>query len=342
MSATRSLGNEASSTGWGTTSRRAEAFTVQARGDGGIGAGVLVEEKADASHRRLSMAMSTQVKRADGRVQVPSNLKPVDRSETDGRIDFLILAPGSRKAFELQQRYALEHGLPVEAENGAGMRFRLIPPGTFQMGSEARNESPVRTVNIRYHFWLAAHPLTCGQYESVSGGVLQPLAGSRDSFPMAPIDWVESRCFCRRLAALEDVPADHYRWPTEAEWEYACRAGTETDYAGEMSAMCWSKETCQSFRQSVCQKLPNAFGLFDMHGNVFEWCQDAWSRDYHSGPCDGSAYHGDGVSSARVCRGGMAAWGIAYCTSSSRQGFTAGSPPSGVGFRPAYVPAGSP
>jgi formylglycine-generating enzyme required for sulfatase activity len=98
-----------------------------------------------------------------------------------------------------------------------------------------------------------------------------------------------------------------YRLPSEAEWEYGCRAGTTGDYAGDLDAMAWYFKNSGSKTHPVGQKQPNAFGLYDMHGNVWEWCEDVWHGNYKDAPTDGSAWLSGTDSSDRVVRGGL--WG---------------------------------
>ena len=98
--------------------------------------------------------------------------------------------------------------------------------------------------------------------------------------------------------------AYRYRLPSEAEWEYACRAGTTGDYAGTLNDMAWYAENSENRTHPVGQKQPNAWGLFDMHGNVWEWCEDWYHETYSGAPTDGSAWLSGGEHKYRVLRGG--------------------------------------
>jgi uncharacterized protein (TIGR02996 family) len=202
-----------------------------------------------------------------------------------------------------------------ELVNSIGMRLALIPPGTFCMGTlqsedqcDHREEWPPHEVEITKAFFLGVFPVTQEQYQQVTGQ--QPsrysaVGGLGDSvvgmdtrtFPVENVSWNEAIDFCRRLSGLpeEKKARRKYRLPTEAEWEYACRASTFGathfgDDLGEKQAnfMCqaplgkakpsygYLNRTC-----TVGSYPPNAWGLYDMHGNVLEWCKDWYGRDYY-------------------------------------------------------------
>jgi formylglycine-generating enzyme required for sulfatase activity len=122
--------------------------------------------------------------------------------------------------------------------------------------------------------------------------------------PVECVSWEDAQAFCKKLSGLTGKA---YQLPSEAEWEYACRAGTTGDYAGELDAMAWYDKNSGSTTHPVGQKQANRFGLYDMHGNVWEWCEDVWHNNYEGAPTDGSAWLSDGDSGRRVLRGGS--WG---------------------------------
>jgi uncharacterized protein (TIGR02996 family) len=179
--------------------------------------------------------------------------------------------------------------------NSIGMQFQLIPPGTFLMGSPKNEkgrddrEEPEHEVTITRPFYLGIYPVTQRQWRAIAGsnpswfsGTKKKIKGQRThDLPVESVRWEEVLVYCQLLSEL---PAEEARWvyrlPTEAEWEYACRAGTRTAYGfgGDANrlgdyAWCgeWNGET-----HPVGQKRPNAWGLYDMHGNVCEWCQDRY------------------------------------------------------------------
>jgi formylglycine-generating enzyme required for sulfatase activity len=200
--------------------------------------------------------------------------------------------------------------------NSIGMKLTLIPAGEFQMGSpdaeQGRADDETRhLVKITKPFYLAVHEVTQQQYEKVMG--VRPWQGKGyvregPDYPAVYVNHDDAVEFCRRLSKQEGV---EYRLPTEAEWEYACRAGTTTAYSfgddeAKLGQYAWYVKNAwdigEEYAHRVGQKLPNPWGLYDMHGNAHEWCQD-WYGPYGSekvvidpvGPAQGNY---------RVLRGG--------------------------------------
>jgi formylglycine-generating enzyme required for sulfatase activity len=221
------------------------------------------------------------------------------------------------------------------------MKFRLIPEGKFVMGSpefeiyRVPDESQ-HVVQVTQPFYMGMCEVTQGQYQAVmgtnpswfssSGGGKARVTGlDTDLFPVENVSCNEALEFCRRLSAKENRA---YRLPTEAEWEYACRAGTRTAfYTGNMEADLakagWYGANLIPVGSSsnrtnrVGLKEPNAFGLYDMHGNVWEWCADWYDADYYS---DSPEQDPSGPLSgvARVIRGGGWLRGPRLCRSAYR------------------------
>jgi formylglycine-generating enzyme required for sulfatase activity len=179
--------------------------------------------------------------------------------------------------------------------NGIGMKLTLIPAGEFQMGSPDsepdRDDDETRhLVKITKPFYLAVHEVTQQQYEKVMGA--RPWQGKDyvkegPDYPAVYVRHGDAVEFCRRLSEQEGV---EYRLPTEAEWEYACRAGTTTAYSfgddeAKLGQYAWYYKNTwdigERYAHRVGQKQPNRWGLYDMHGNVWEWCQD-WYGPYGS------------------------------------------------------------
>jgi len=149
---------------------------------------------------------------------------------------------------------------------------------------------------------LGAYEVTQEQYEKVMGN--NPSRFKGDTKPVENVSWNDAIDFCRKLSKEEGV---EYRLPTEAEWEYACRAGTTTGYSfgdnvSQLGEYAWYRNNSDNTTHAVGEKLPNAWGLYDMHGNVGEWCQD-WSGDYGN---EKVVIDPTGAASGkyRVCRGG--------------------------------------
>jgi formylglycine-generating enzyme required for sulfatase activity len=169
--------------------------------------------------------------------------------------------------------------------NTIGMSFKLIPSGNFMMGSpeteEFRDDNEAQhPATIASPFSLGVHEVTQSQYESVMGNNPSYFKGGDN--PVEKVSWDDAVAFCTKLSALPaEVAAGRvYRLPTEAEWEYACRAGSTTTYsfgddAKDLGKYAWFGDSAGRTTHAVGQKLPNGWGLYDMHGNVWEWCTDA-------------------------------------------------------------------
>ena len=256
----------------------------------------------------------------------------------------LAIAPfDEREAKEHQEAWAKHLGVPVEVTNSIGMKFVLIPPGDFTMGSMAEvigkwleegerhndlwaagqipSEGPQHLIRISKPFYMGASPVTQGDYERIMGtnpSAFSPqpldaqafvppldqrqtierervtktkreLGRETGSCPVESVSWSDCEEFCRRLSAIasEQSSQRKYRVPTEAEWEYGCRVGTTTtwsngDSEAELGKYAWFEKNSNSMTQPVAQKLPNAWGLLDMQGNVWQWCSDWYSARYYT------------------------------------------------------------
>jgi len=143
--------------------------------------------------------------------------------------------------------------------------------------------------------------------------------------PVVDVSWNDAVAFCEKLSevAEEKAAGRFYRLPTEAEWEYACRAGTTTEYSfgdseSQLGEYAWYNKNSEGKVQPVGLKQPNAWGFYDMHGNVFEWCAD-WYSDFSSGSVTDPA--GPPVGSNRIARGGTCDYGAAHCRSAYRYAY---------------------
>jgi formylglycine-generating enzyme required for sulfatase activity len=198
--------------------------------------------------------------------------------------------------------------------------FVAITPGkgkfpvSFMMGSEKAghdNERPAHKVTFQYSFAMAKYEVTQELYHVVMGANPAQFQGPRNG--MDRVNWHEANDFCERATKLlrEDkqlAKDERIRLPSEAEWEYCCRAGTTTawsfgDDVKELGKHAWFKENSAKEDPPVGKRLPNPWGLYDMHGYVWEWCLDAWHLDYKGAPIDGSA-RVKADSKERVLRGG--------------------------------------
>jgi formylglycine-generating enzyme required for sulfatase activity len=172
--------------------------------------------------------------------------------------------------------------IPRQWTNSIGMEFVLIPAGKFMMGSPGSKavvewEQPAHRVTISQPFYLGKYPVTQAQWEAVMGNNPSQFRGG-PHHPVETVSWDDGQAFLDKLNEMEG--GGDYRLPTEAEWEYACRAGTETPrYHPDVNAIAWYGENSNGHPQPVGQKLSNAWGLYDMLGNVWEWCHDG-ARTY--------------------------------------------------------------
>jgi len=199
---------------------------------------------------------------------------------------------------------------PASLKNSTGMEFKWIAPGKFMMGSNLETPggkvtAPVHEVTLTEPFYMGVYEVTQEQFEQVMGR--QPTSAGGPVNPASAVSWSEAVTFCEKLSAM---PAERsagrvYRLPTEAEWEYACRAGTTTEYcfgddASELGEYAWflgnsgnseidfqklgplerveAVQSNDNRLHPIGQKKPNAWGLHDMHGNMWEWCQDYYSK----------------------------------------------------------------
>ncbi len=195
------------------------------------------------------------------------------------------LADGSAGARAAQVSVAEENRWPIEIENSIGMRFRLVPHGSFVMGSppNERGRGPDEPETVRLvaqPFYLGKFEVTQAQFQQVMGANPSKFRNDHSAnFPVEEVTWRDCQAFVEKLCELEELPPWAYRLPTEAEWEYACRAGTQTPfYFGadperlkEFALFNWN--TRQGV-ETVGRRRPNAWGLYNLHGNVWEWCED--------------------------------------------------------------------
>ena len=205
-----------------------------------------------------------------------------------------------------------------ELANSIGMEFVKIPSGEFMMGSNKYSEQPVHKVTIRTPFLLGKYPVTQKQWVKVMDSN-NPSRFKGDDLPIECVSWDDVQKFIQKLNQMEGT--DEYRLPSEAEWEYACRAGTTTKYyfgdeVSRLEEYAWYKRNSSEQTHPVGQKKPNPWGLYDMNGNVWEWVQDSRHKDYEGASLDGSAWENDGIT--KVARGGSWYDDPRFCRSSSR------------------------
>jgi len=237
--------------------------------------------------------------------------------------------------------------------NSIGMKLIYIPAGEFMMGSpsneqnRSNDESPQHRVKISKGFYMGIYEVTQAQYQSVVG--TNPSNFKGDNLPVEQVSWNDATEFCRKLSQKEGKT---YRLPTEAEWEYACRAGITTAYQWGNQ---WQKGVCNAendvgssedsnveiFRKRglpvdstvpVGSFAPNGFGLYDMHGNVWEWCQDWYDSNFYSNSPSVDP-EGPNTGTARVLRGGSWYDHPRLCRSALRYGLVPVIRNDDYGFR---------
>ena len=244
----------------------------------------------------------------------------------------------------------------LDDQNEIGMTFCWVPPGEFRMGSRNghSDEQPLHKVVLRDGFWLGQTPVTQRQFTVC---FLEDVCGfpDRDDHPAEDVTWHEARRYCQWLNQHRlDDPGWLADLPTESLWEYACRAGTETDYCtgdGEhsLAKAGWYGNNADGTTHPVGQRIANAFGLYDLHGNVKEWCRDLWREgayrylaDNRIEPVRATEFVDESEIDDRVIRGGS--WldlEPGFCRSAYRFWGLPGSAVLGKGFRVGLFPGPS-
>jgi formylglycine-generating enzyme required for sulfatase activity len=265
-------------------------------------------------------------------------------------------AHGARALAALLLAVGMAAGSETSVTNSIGMQLVLVPAGELTIGSRADDpdadpdERPARRLRMSSPFYLGRHEVTQDEYSRVTGdnpswfqpdgpGAAQVGDQETGRLPVDMVSWDEAVAFCRRLSQLpaERSAGRTYRLPTEAEWEYACRAGTSTRFAcGDELTLAQANVRGESAAVATTRPVgsypPNAWGLCDMHGNVWEWCSDAYDAEAYrtavavdpQGPADGTG---------RVVRGGDWQFPARFARSANRDFTRASRRDLGNGFR---------
>lgn len=210
----------------------------------------------------------------------------------------------------------------------------FVRPGTFSMGGDdGRNPEslPVHEVTFRRGFYMGKYEVTQAQWQAVVMATNPSYFKNCENCPVENVSWLDAQRFLKALNEMQD--AFTYRLPTEAEWEYACRAETAAPQSRRLPDMAWYSENSGGKTHPVGTTSPNAFGLFDMYGNVWEWCQDVQHATYDGAPNDGSAWMRGGDQSSRMARGCAWADVAEEISSRRRMWFTPNHRDNTVGFR---------
>jgi len=242
---------------------------------------------------------------------------------------------------------SLSKGLTFDLGKGIKLEMVLIPAGEFVMGSPDSDkdgfdwEKPQHRVRITTPFYLGKYLVTQEQWEAVMGNNPSYFKGLKN--PVETVSWNDCQKFLGKLNAKVGSGAGKFQLPSEAQWEYACRAESKTKYCfgddkSQLGEYAWYRNNSASKTHPVGEKKPNAWGLYDMHGNVWEWCQD-WNDDgyYAKSPTDDPT--GPATGSDRVPRGGSWNYPARLCRSASRNSGGPGSRGDNLGLRVCLVPA---
>ena len=257
------------------------------------------------------------------------------------------LAAGSKEAQEVQKKAVTDLGLPLEVKTKkTGIVFRLVPAGSFTMGSPAaeaghEDEEKEHRVTLTKPFYCGKFEVTQGQWQAVMGANPSYFKRAGVDAPVEMVSWEDCQAFVKKLAQLEGVAEGAYRLLTEAEWEYACRAGTATAlYNGALTStlgkcatlgkIAWYAENSGNAPHVGGGKLPNAWGLHDLSGNVWEWCGD-WYEAYPAAAVTDPA--GAAAGTRRVRRGGSLYFNATTCRAANRDGYFPGHRFHYVGLR---------
>jgi formylglycine-generating enzyme required for sulfatase activity len=238
------------------------------------------------------------------------------------------------------QSGAIDGKLEIPLSASVSAQFCFIPSGSFTMGSPSGEEGRSRDegqveVTLSQLFWLAKTEVTQAQWEAVMGS--NPSYFKGNQLPVENVSWEEAQAFIAKLNKMQMLPQGwRFALPTEAQWEYACRAGEKGPYSGgSLDQLGWYDGNSGRKSHEVGQKHPNAWGLYDMHGNVLEWCVDRYADTLQGGEDP----RGPELGVSRVCRGGCWSFYASSCRAALRLRNYPGNRFSSLGFRPALVPS---
>jgi formylglycine-generating enzyme required for sulfatase activity len=224
---------------------------------------------------------------------------------------------------------------PIATGTEIEMKFAWIPPGRFLMGSDKVGAgTPVHRVTIAKGFWMGVYPVTQDQFEAVMG--YNPSSVRGPAHPVENVNWFDAQEFCQEFGKLTGRPI---RLPTEAEWEYACRASATSDYwsgndEAALKRVGWFSGTSDNQTHPVGKLEKNKWGLSDVHGNVWEWCTD-WFGPYLAN--DQTDPQGPPKGDARVQRGGCSCSGSADCRAAVRAACAPADRRNFFGFRACFL-----
>ncbi|MBP6601607.1 MAG: SUMF1/EgtB/PvdO family nonheme iron enzyme [Verrucomicrobiales bacterium] len=307
------------------------ALAKLAAADGNVAEMAKLQKELEEARSKMGEATTT-----------PAPPAPVPMVKTD---------PTTAGAFPASR--GMEGSRAGEVREFGGIEMVWCPPGDFLMGSRSDEEDrsddeTQHRVTLTKGFWMAKTECTQGKWEAMMGTDVNRQKAKGDSYgdvtgeganhPMYFVNWEDAQEYLTKMNSQNALPSG-WKWalPTEAQWEYACRAGTETKFAGDLDEIAWYSENSGSKTNPVGTKKPNDWGLYDMHGNVWEWCSDYYG-DYASGSATNPK--GATTGSIRVGRGGGWFFIAAICRSAIRHGDSPEYRYDVLGFRLAAVPEG--
>lgn len=293
-----------------------------------------------------------------GNSSIAAISKPTQRSNLPS-FDFSTIKV-DRQGLEQERTYHTAKLYIENLDDWQTLPMVYIPQGKFIMGAfpdekySSDRERPLHQVRVK-EFFIGEYPITQAQWRKVAKlpQINRELKPNPAHFkgnhrPVESVSWLEAREFCDRLAAHT---GKQYRLPSEAEWEYVCRGNTRTPFAyGETltseladyaSTYAYASETGAAYRQGTTKVgsfMPNVFGIYDLHGNVREWCADPWHETYHGAPNNSKVWNKGGNKAWRVLRGGSWANKPDHCRSAHRSGYPEKLLNRAIGFRVAMNP----
>ena len=317
----------------------------------------IAAEARQAEERRIKAELAKKVEQERLAAEAKKVAEEQARVEASKKAEDERVAAEARKAEEQRLKAELakkaeEDRLAAETKKAAEQRIAalkpemvVIPAGSFMMGSKSTflfgsdgknpEEKPQHLVKVP-SFLMGKTEVTQGQWKSVMGSNPSSFSECGETCPVDTVSWNDAQDFIRKL---NQITGQNYRLPSEAEWEYAARAGTTTAWSFgddelKLGNFAWYSRNSAGQTRAVGQKMPNAFGLYDMHGNVWEWVEDCWHDTYGGAPLDAYAWKTSCLGDAHVTRGGS--WNnylLAYLRSAHRNREDSDKGSMTLGFR---------
>jgi len=263
------------------------------------------QERLEAERRRIQRKQEQE--------RLEAERRRIQRKQERERLE-----AERRKQEQSALAEAKRRELTLDLGNGIKLEVVRVPAGSFMMaGNQYGDGNPIHRVNVP-EFLMGKYQVTQAQYEAVMGENPSWFKGKQN--PVEQVSWDDAQEFCKKLS---QKTGRKVKLPSEAQWEYACRAGSTGKYCfgdneDQLGKYAWYHENSDCKTHPVGEKLANAWGLHDMHGNVWEWCEDVWHDNYNGAPTYGSAWLSGGNQSKHIVRGGSWFNLDQYCRSADR------------------------